>query len=86
MSKKPFARRARRVFSSEFKAKVVLAAQPEYKTLSQLCQQYESHPNQIRNWKCQLLTRAAEIFGSGQLPHRSIWPDLPLILASRRWS
>jgi len=68
MSKKPSARRTRRVFSSEFKAKVALAALREDKTLAQLCQQYELHPNQISDWKRQLLSRAAEIFDSGQSP------------------
>lgn len=37
MSKKPSARRTRRVFNSEFKAKVALAALREDKTLAQLC-------------------------------------------------
>ena len=66
MSKKPSARRTRRVFNPEFKAKVALAALREDKTLAQLCQQYELHPNQINVWKRQLLSRAAEIFDSGQ--------------------
>jgi transposase-like protein len=66
MSKKPSARRTRRVFNPEFKAKVALAALREDKTLAQLCQQYELHPNQINDWKRQLLSRAAEIFDSGQ--------------------
>jgi transposase len=47
MSKKSSARRTRRVFSSEFKAKVALAALREDKTMAQLCQQYELHPHQI---------------------------------------
>jgi len=65
MSKKSSARRTRRVFSSEFKSKVALAALREDKTLAQLCQQYELHPNQISDWKRQLLSRAAEIFDGG---------------------
>ncbi len=45
---KSSARRTRRVFSVEFKAKVALAALWEDKTLAELCQQFELHPNQIR--------------------------------------
>lgn len=72
MSKKPSARRTRRVFNPEFKAKVALAALREDKTLAQLCQQYELHPNQISDWKRQLLSRAAEIFDSGQTAQQPV--------------
>ena len=44
-------RRSRRVFNPEFKAKVALAALREDKTLAELCQQFELHPNQIVEWK-----------------------------------
>ncbi len=40
-------RRTRRVFNSDFKAKVALAALREDKTLTELCQQFELHPTQI---------------------------------------
>ena len=57
-------RRTRRVFSSEFKPKVALAALREDKTLAELCQQFELHPAQIIEWKKQLLSNAAGVFGS----------------------
>ena len=57
-------RRSRRVFNPEFKAKVALAALREDKTLAELCQQSELHPNQIVEWKKQLLANAAGVFGS----------------------
>ena len=68
MKKKPSARRTRRVFSAEFKAKVALSALREDKTVAQLCQQYELHPNQINDWKKLLLSRAAELFDGGCAP------------------
>jgi len=57
-------RRSRRVFNPEFKAKVALVALREDKTIAELCQQFELHPNQIAEWKKQLLANAAGVFGS----------------------
>ena len=67
---KKSARRSRRTHNPAFKAQVALAAIREDKTLSELAAQFEIHPNQITEWKRQLLERAAEVFGagSGQAP------------------
>ena len=56
------ARRSRRTHSSAFKAKVALAALAGEKTLGELAQQYEVHPNQITDWKKKLVEHAAEAF------------------------
>ena len=48
-------RRARRTHNPAFKAKVALAAIKGEKTLAELAQQYDVHPNQITAWKAQLL-------------------------------
>lgn len=68
MKKKASARRTRRVFSAAFKARVALAALREDKTLAQLCEEFELHPNQISDWKRLLLDRAAEVFDGGVGP------------------
>jgi transposase len=59
------ARRSRRTHSPAFKAKVALAAIKGEKTLAELAQQFDVHPNQITAWKGQLVDAAAGLFGSG---------------------
>jgi len=55
-------RRPRRNHSPEFKAKVALeAAKGEY-TLAELATRFDVHPNQITQWKVQLLERMGEVF------------------------
>ena len=47
-------RRPRRNHSPAFKAKVALAAIRGEKTMSELVQEFDVHPNQIKQWKCGL--------------------------------
>ena len=58
-------KRTRRTHGAALKAKVALAALREDKTLVELAKQYELHPNQITEWKRQLVERASEVFSSG---------------------
>ena len=58
-------RRPRRNHTPAFKAKVALAAVKGEKTLAELAQQSDVHPNQITSWKAQLLDGAAGVFGAG---------------------
>jgi transposase-like protein len=55
-------RRPRRNHSPAFKSKVALAAVKGNKTISELSQQFDVHPNQITQWKTQLLERMSEVF------------------------
>ena len=47
-------RRPRRNHTPAFKAKVALAAVKGDRTLAQLAEQFDVHPNQITSWKAQL--------------------------------
>lgn len=62
-------RRARRNHTPAFKAKVALAAVKGDRTLAQLAQQFDVHPNQITSWKAQLESGAADVFGPGGQQH-----------------
>jgi transposase len=56
-------KRQRRNHTAAFKAKVALAAVKGEKTLAELAQQFDVHPNQITQWKAQLFEGAAGVFG-----------------------
>ena len=52
-----------------------MAALKGDKTLAELAQQFDVHPNQITDWKSQLMERAAQVFGDSATP-TSAEPDL----------
>ena len=67
------ARRKRRNHAPAFKAQVALAAIKGDKTLAELAQQHDIHPNQITDWKKQLLANAADVFaGKGASDEQAV--------------
>lgn len=64
--------KTRKTYLGEFKAKVVVELLRGKKDLIELATQYEVHPNQIKNWKSQLLRQAVEIFEDKRRKKRQI--------------
>ncbi len=58
-------RRARRNHSAAFKAKVAIAAIKGDRTIAQIAEQFDVHPNQVTAWKAQLEGGAADVFDNG---------------------
>jgi len=69
MSKRP-----RRNHAPAFKAKVALEALKGDQTIVELAERYKVHPNQITDWKRQLLEKAPDIFGKDK--KRELGPNV----------
>jgi len=65
-------KRSRRKFTAEFKAKVALEAIKEQKSLSELAEQFELHPNLISLWKREFLENASNVFSKNNDDKRFI--------------
>jgi transposase len=57
-------KKERRKFTATFKTEVVLEALKERRTISELAQQFDLHPNQITTWKREFLAGATKVFES----------------------
>ena len=57
-------RRPRRNHSPKFKAKAAMEAAKGESTLAELATRFDVHPNQIAQWKTQLLEQMGEVFDS----------------------
>ncbi len=59
-------KRKRRTFSADTKAKVALEAIKGEKTVNEIAQLYEVHPNQVSQWKGEMLANASAAFDRGR--------------------
>ena len=61
-------RRPRRNHSAAFKAKVALDALKGDRTIAEIAHKHDVHPNQVTEWRRQLLDRASDVFGGASSP------------------
>jgi transposase len=61
-------RRPRRNHSAAFKAKVAIEALADGKTIAEIAQKHDVHPNHVTEWRRQLIERAAGAFGATVIP------------------
>jgi putative transposase len=55
----------RRRHGAQFKFEIAMEAAKELKTIQQLASEHGIHPNQIGQWKRQLLDQGAAVFANG---------------------
>jgi transposase len=60
-------KRQRRQFSGDLKAKIAVEAIKGQRTIQEIASHYEIHPNQVTQWKKQLMEGAAEVFSQGKV-------------------
>ena len=61
-------RRPRRNHLPAFKAKVAIEALGDGKTVAEIAHKHDVHPNQVTEWRRQLMERAAGVFGAAVTP------------------
>jgi transposase-like protein len=70
-------KKTRRQHSADFKSKVAIEALREQKTMSQICESYSLHANQISEWKKTMLEQGYQLFEKG-VDKRSMLSELDL--------
>ena len=56
----------RKRYDSQFKAQVALEAIKNQRTLAQIASEYGVHPNQVSQWKKQVLDQLPKLFSTGR--------------------
>ena len=61
----------RKQYDNRFKAQVAIEAIKNERTMAQIASDYEVHPNQVRQWKRQMLEESPQLFANGHTPSTS---------------
>ena len=59
-------KRQRKQYSVDLKAKIAVEAVKGQRTIQEIASHYSVHPNQVTQWKKQLLEGAPEVFSNGR--------------------
>jgi transposase-like protein len=59
-------KRQRKQYSADLKAKIAIEAVKGQRTIQEIASHYSIHPNQVTQWKKQLVESAAEAFSHGR--------------------
>jgi transposase-like protein len=59
-------KRQRKQYSADLKAKIAVEAVKGQRTIQEIASHYGIHPNQVTQWKKQLLDGASEVFSNGR--------------------
>ena len=59
-------KRQRKQYSADLKGKIAVEAVKAQRTIQEIASHYSIHPNQVTQWKKQLVEGAAEIFSNGK--------------------
>tara|TARA_B100000609_G_scaffold147904_1_gene119558 strand:+ start:66 stop:350 length:285 start_codon:yes stop_codon:yes gene_type:complete len=62
----------RKRYSEDFKARIALEALKERQTISEIAYEHELHPNQVTQWKKQLLDNAHLSFSDGRKKSKQV--------------
>lgn len=76
---KSIAKRQRRNHSPAFNGQVAIAALKDDKTLAELAQLYDVHPNRITDWKTSLMEMSAHVFADNTA--RAAKPEIKMLHA-----
>jgi transposase-like protein len=68
--------RKRKIYDGDFKARVVIEAIQGVREVADLAKDYDLHPNQIKNWKCQFLKKAKYVLEDRRLRRREAEPSV----------
>ena len=76
--------RKRRKHSAQFKFKVALVAAKGDRTINEIASEYNLHPNQVSNWKKQLLTEGPVVFNSNTV-RRQLYEQIGRLKMELEW-